>query len=76
MAVVQSAYLTRHVGGAVHMLVFVFIHGVRTCVCVCDAQNNQMVLRLQDSASLRAYVHQRNHEFSVLCASLAGRLTH
>ena len=28
MAVVQSAYLTWHV--AVHMLVFAFIHGVRT----------------------------------------------
>ena len=35
MAVVQSAYLTRHVGGAVHMLVFAFIHGVCVCVCVC-----------------------------------------
>ena len=47
MAVVQSAYLTRHLGGAV--LVFAFIHGVRTsvvwravcvrvcvCVCVCE----------------------------------------
>ena len=32
MAVVQSAYLTRHLGGAVHMLVFAFIHGVRTSV--------------------------------------------
>ena len=32
VAVVQSAYLTRHVGGVVHMLVFVFIHGVRTSV--------------------------------------------
>ena len=32
VAVVQSAYLTRHVGGAVHMLVFAFIHGVRTFV--------------------------------------------
>ena len=32
VAVVQSAYLTRHVGGAVHMLVFAFIHGVRTSV--------------------------------------------
>ena len=31
-AVVQSAYLTRHVGGAVHMLVFAFIHGVGTSV--------------------------------------------
>ena len=34
MAVVQSAYLTRHVGGAVHMLVFAFIHGVRTFVAL------------------------------------------
>ena len=32
MAVVQSSYLTRHVGGAVHMLLFAFIHGVRTSV--------------------------------------------
>ena len=32
VAVVQSAYLTRHVGGAVHMLVFAFIHKVRTSV--------------------------------------------
>ena len=32
MAVVQLQYLTRHVGGAVHMLVFAFIHGVRTSV--------------------------------------------
>ena len=32
MAVVQSAYLTRHLGGAMHMLVFAFIHGVRTSV--------------------------------------------
>ena len=32
MAVVQLAYLIRHVGGAVHMLVFAFIHGVRTSV--------------------------------------------
>ena len=32
MAVVQSAYLTRHVGGAVHMLVFAFIDRVRTFV--------------------------------------------
>ena len=32
VAIVQSAYLTRHVGGAVHMLVFAFIHGVRTSV--------------------------------------------
>ena len=46
MAVVQSAYLTRHVGGAVHMLVFAFIHGVTTslvwralCVCVCVCVN-------------------------------------
>ena len=30
MAVVQSAYLTQHLGGAVHMLVFAFIYGVRT----------------------------------------------
>ena len=30
MVVVQSAYLTRHLGGVVHMLVFAFIHGVRT----------------------------------------------
>ena len=30
VAVVQSAHLTRHVGGAVHMLVFAFMHGVRT----------------------------------------------
>ena len=30
VAVVQSAYLTRHVGGAVHMLVCVCV-----CVCVC-----------------------------------------
>ena len=30
VAVVQSAYLTRHLGGAVHMLMFAFIHGVRT----------------------------------------------
>ena len=32
VVVVQSAYLTRHVGGAVHMLVFAFIHGVGTSV--------------------------------------------
>ena len=32
VAVVQSAYLTRHVGRAVHVLVFEFIHGVRTSV--------------------------------------------
>ena len=32
MAAVQSAYLTRHLVGAVHMLVFAFIHGVRTSV--------------------------------------------
>ena len=32
VAVVQSAYLTRHLGGAVHMLVFAFIHRVRTSV--------------------------------------------
>ena len=32
MAVVQSAYLTQHLGGAVHMLVFAFIHGVKTSV--------------------------------------------
>ena len=30
--VVQSAYLTWHVGGVVHKLVFAFIHGVRTSV--------------------------------------------
>ena len=32
VTVVQSAYLTRQAGGAVHMLVFAFIHGVRTSV--------------------------------------------
>ena len=32
VAVVQCAYLTRHVGGAVHMLVFACIHGVTTFV--------------------------------------------
>ena len=30
VAVVRSACLTRHLGGAVHMLVFAFIHGVTT----------------------------------------------
>ena len=30
VAVVQSAYLARRLGGAVHMLAFAFIHGVRT----------------------------------------------
>ena len=30
LAVVQSAYLARHLGGIVHILMFAFIHGVRT----------------------------------------------
>ena len=42
MAVVQWAYLTRHVGGAVHMCVCV-------CVCVCDAQFFQIMLKLRGS---------------------------
>ena len=32
VAVVQSAYSTQHLSGAVHMLVFAFIHGVRPSV--------------------------------------------
>ena len=32
VAVVQPAYLARHLGGAVHILVIASFHGVRTAV--------------------------------------------
>ena len=36
MAVVQPVNLARHEGGAVHILVIVSFHGVRTCVVLWD----------------------------------------
>ena len=62
MAVVQSEYLTRHLGGAVHMLVFAFIHGVRTSVvwraqvtsddaCPCPMKNTVLTTAVSPSST-------------------------
>ena len=53
-----------------------FLHklGHRTviCVCVCDAQVFQSMLKLRGSTFLYSYIHQRTHESNVLPTSLAG----
>ena len=58
----ESAYLTRHLGGVVHMLVFAFIHEVRTSVvwraqvtsddaCPCPMKNRVLTTAVSPSST-------------------------